>query len=403
MKAIPYTLRSFIELAESENRRGKDISRYDVNVARANRRLRDARQRFLANFTQDHDDESDRIRIRDDYRVERRELRQNRDRAVEAVLHRARTSFESKLATGAFTFALKPGPVIAGKPTYQIDSALDIAFPAKQAADAVKWAAHIEAPSRNSIIRALQTALKKRYQHVIYKVDVREFFESIPHATLLDRLAIYPNMDSITTQLVKRLLVEYELLHGSAVGLPRGVGLSSHLAELYLNQFDSILKTHPGVLFYARYVDDVVIVLEDEKALAGAKEAVAAELALLQLALNEDKTRELTSESDGDYAQDQEIEYLGYRFGRSAGKLATGLTANRKERRLRRLEQAMQSWLDTAPNAVWPNHGNNGLLLDRIRYLAGNTKLINSKSNVAIGLYFSNSALDTDAQELADL
>src|SRR5690606_17200506 len=52
---------------------------------------------------------------------------------------------------------------------------------------------------------------------------------------------------------------------------------------------------------------------------------------------------------------------------------------------------------------VWPNHGHNGLLLDRVRYLAGNTKLLNSKSNVAIGLYFSNSALDPDALELTEL
>ncbi|KQY74356.1 hypothetical protein ASD13_12870 [Microbacterium sp. Root1433D1] len=43
------------------------------------------------------------------------------------------------------------------------------------------------------------------------------------------------------------------------------------------------------------------------------------------------------------------------------------------------------------------------MLLDRIRYLAGNTKLLNSKSNVAIGLYFSNSALDENAGELREL
>lgn len=400
---VPYTVGSFIELAESENRRGKDISRIDLDVARATRALRERRKRFRLAISEYRKDDPARVEIRDAYREDRQQLRKARDQAIENALHRALTSFEDKLTRQEFTFALEPGTLVGGKITYQIGSALDIAFPAKQAADAVKRAAFIEAPSRNSIVRALKASLEKKYAHAIYKIDLKEFFESVPHSHLFSRLSIYPGLDGVSIRLARRLLAEFEAIQGSNVGLPRGVGLSSHLAELYLSGFDDVVKAHPGVLFYARYVDDIVIVLESKRDLIVLKEVVAAELDSLQLKLNQDKTREVVTDDNGDYGESAEIEYLGYRFSRSGGKLTTGLTDKRKGRRVRRLELTLQSWLTTSPNAVWPNHGHNGMLLDRIRYLAGNTKLLNSKSNVAIGLYFSNSALDTDASELAEL
>ncbi|MGF3057579.1 antiviral reverse transcriptase Drt3a [Microbacterium sp. YY-01] len=405
MKAIPYTLRSFIELAENENRRGKDISRLDPDVRRATRTLRERRERFLAEIKRLERDDPARDEVRTAYREDRLELRRERDQAVEAAMHDALSRFEEQLSNDKFTFGLREGPKVGPKatPTYRTDASLDIAYPAKQAADAVKRAARIDSSSRNSIIRALQETLDKKYLHAIYKVDVREFFESVPHRTLLQRLAAYPELDSVTSQLIRRLLHEYESIKGTDTGIPRGVGLSSHLAELYLSEFDSKLKTHPGVLFYARYVDDIVMVLESGTHLAEVKDLVASELGSLHLTLNRDKTFELITDDAGDYPPDKEIEYLGYRFFRADGRLTTGLTVKRKARRSVRLEQALNAWLSTSPSAVDPNDGHNGLLVDRVRYLAGNTKLLNSKSNVAIGLYFSNSALTPDAAELAEL
>lgn len=152
--------------------------------------------------------------------------------------------FEDKLARGEFTFALKPGPRVGDKPTYQIDSALDIAFPAKQAADVVKRADLIELPSRNSIVRALKTALEGKYPHAVYEIDVKEFFGPVPHSTLHERLTRFPKLDSVTLRLVKRLLTESEAIQCSSVGLPRGVGLSSHRAELYIPRVRGPLRSY---------------------------------------------------------------------------------------------------------------------------------------------------------------
>lgn len=403
MGSVPYTVRSFVDLATLENRRGNDISRLDPEVGRVARALRAARQRYLRRVKALPRDSPERLALRQVYRAQRNDLRNRRDEAIETALRGALHAFEEKFSARNFSFELVAGAVVGGKPTYQIGTALQTSYPAKQAAAALRNVLSKEAPSRNSVIRALRSALDKPYHHAVLKLDIEKFFESIDHFELRTRVARYSSLDRISVELTERLLWEYGAITRSQTGLPRGVGLSSHLAELYMSDFDLKIKTHPGVLFYARYVDDVVIVSENSDALAEVKQAALASLRELKLRPNPGKTYERHADDKGGYPAGKFLEYLGYRFTRVGKKLTVGLTDTRKSRRVERLELAFEHWLSTLPNANWPNTGHNGMLLDRIRYLAGNTKLLNSKSNVAIGLYFSNSALDADATELKEL
>lgn len=398
-----YTLRSFVELAERENRRGKDISRLDPDVRHATRLLQKRRELFLSTIAKFTRDDPAREPIRQAYLEARLNLRQLRDEAVESALHRALTTFERRLEKGTFSFALKPGPLAGAKQTYCIDPDLSIVFPAKEAAEAIKSAAFLDAANRNSIVRALKEALNKGYSHAVYKVDVESFFESIPHSTLLERLVRPSSLDGVSAQLARQLLSEFEAITGNATGLPRGVGLSSQLAELYMSDFDLQVKTYPGVLFYARYVDDVVVVVENNQDLEALKKVVARKLQTMSLTINAKKTREIRADLKGNYGAADAVEYLGYRFVRSANKLSTALTDRRKSRRLNRLDLTFKHWVSTDPTKTSPNHGHDGILVDRLRYLAGNTKLLNSKSNVTIGLFHSNSALDNSASELEEL
>jgi len=403
VKAPPYTLRSFIELAERESRRGNDISRLDPDVRKATRSLQRRRELFLATISKYERDDPARESIRMEYKEAREKLRQDRNAAVESALDQAVTSFEEKLDTGVFSFALRAGPVAGTKQTYCIDPALEILFPAKQAAEAIKSAASIDAPNRNSIVRALKETLNKGYDHAIYKMDVQNFFESIPHSTLIDHLARPMALDSVSAQLARQLLSEYEAITGNEMGLPRGVGLSSQLAELYMRDFDLKVRMHPGVLFYARYVDDVIVVLENDQVLEAVKLVVDDQLQNLSLKIKNEKTHDVKADGKGNYDAADQVEYLGYRFVRIQNKLVTGLTDNRKLRREERLRLTLERWSSTDPNGTSPNYGNDGMLVDRVRYLASNTKLLNSKSSVAIGLFHSNSALDESASELVEL
>lgn len=396
----PYTLESFAATAQREDQQGRTIGRRDADVRAANRALSNRRKKYTTDLAALAADDPSRSNIRGVYRSERDDLRKRRDHAVRVFLDRTLADFETRFTSDEPFYELVLGPTMAGKPTYQMTDEPSVRFAARDAARCVRELADAEVPSRNSVVRALKTALGKSYLHAIVKLDISSFFESIPHRELLRRASA---LDSITTELLQRLLNEYSDIAGVSEGLPRGVGLSSQLAELYLADLDLFLMGQPGVLFYARYVDDVVLVLDSDHSRQALTHTVEQQLALLKLQLNDAKVSNFVTDNKGNYPPGQSVEYLGYSFTRTSGRLVTGLTSKRRARRADRLELSFEAWLGKLPNPIWPNHGANGLLIDRVRFLAGNTRLVNSKSNVAIGLYFSNSALDPDSQELKDL
>src|SRR5690606_3078770 len=68
----------------------------------------------------------------------------------------------------------------------------------------------------------------------IIRRDIADFYESIDPASIRDRLLF----DPITTPRVRELLTHFFSQHASGPGIPRGVGLSAVLSELYMQQFD---------------------------------------------------------------------------------------------------------------------------------------------------------------------
>ena len=46
-------------------------------------------------------------------------------------------------------------------------------------------------------------------------------------------------------------------------GVPRGIGISSPLSEVYMQDLDKTIKERQEVVFYTRYVDDIFIILSD--------------------------------------------------------------------------------------------------------------------------------------------
>ena len=46
----------------------------------------------------------------------------------------------------------------------------------------------------------------------------------------------------------------------SADGLPRGIDISATLSELFMADLDSEIKKIDGIFFYARYVDDIIVI-----------------------------------------------------------------------------------------------------------------------------------------------
>lgn len=400
---MPYTVRSFLEIAERDARRGKDLSSIGPSVAAAIQKLKDQRHEYWTAVREFSEENEGRVRHRREYKERRETLRKSRDLEIEKALQRALARFQEALANGTYSWDLSKGKIVKGnRQTYQVSAGLSVQFPAKQAAAILRRETRNATHSRNSIVRALKNALNKNYCHAVYRVDIKKFFDSIPHVKLRHKLNVAWGFDPISLEIIELLLHEFETLRGVAAGIPQGVGLSSQLAEFYLSALDRTMRSQPGVLFYARYVDDIIIVIEDDASRATVKAELEYQLDLLGLETNSspDKYLDFVSMDDGDYPRNTQVQYLGYKFKRTNGNLVIDLTQSREKRRKNRLRVAFCRWLDKEPSRNDPNHRDEGLLAARVRFLASNTTLQNSKNNVAVGLYFSNCALDNGARHL---
>ncbi|HUY34674.1 MAG TPA: reverse transcriptase/maturase family protein [Pirellulales bacterium] len=88
------------------------------------------------------------------------------------------------------------------------------------------------------------------------KLDIRKYFDSIPHAELLRRLERLFK-DPRLLDLFARLVGSFRGSVGR--GLPIGALTSQHFANFYLGWFDREVKERWRVKGYARYMDDMVL------------------------------------------------------------------------------------------------------------------------------------------------
>lgn len=88
------------------------------------------------------------------------------------------------------------------------------------------------------------------------KLDVRKFFDSVPHARLIVFLERRIK-DRRLLELLSRIIAAYRGELG--VGLPIGSLTSQHFANFYLGWLDRFVKESLGVRGYVRYMDDMIL------------------------------------------------------------------------------------------------------------------------------------------------
>jgi len=253
-------------------------------------------------------------------------------------------------------------------------------------------------PGRQSIVAGLVKTLDNNLPKIVIRVDVASFYENVDHRRLRDLLS-GTAMSPSCQRMIDKLLDEMAALTGKAVGLPAGVGVSAKLAEFYIAQADRALRDAPGTLYFARYVDDIILVKGQEKTGAiSAGDVISSiedQLGQLYLRLNGSKTKsvELVNNSL------KKFNFLGYEFEyRGKQGMFVRLTKGRYATIRRRVDKTFDAW----DKAHIDNHGRRSLLLDRLRLLTGNTRLSHNKRNAMVGIYFSNPHL-TDLANLRTL
>lgn len=212
-------------------------------------------------------------------------------------------------------------------------------------------------------------AWAQSYRYVL-KMDVRQYFPSIDHALLKEKLRRRLN-DHRVLALLDQIIDGSPTLVSEAcyfsgddlftplsrrVGIPIGNLTSQFFANLYLDDLDHYIKQVLKVRPYLRYVDDMVVLGHDKAQLADIRAAVRDRLAVDRLRLHPHKAH-ITRVADG-------LNLLGYVVFPTQRRLRND-NGHRFARKLRRMARAFgagrlewatavastQSWIGHARHA----------------------------------------------------
>lgn len=183
----------------------------------------------------------------------------------------------------------------------------------RKAAQNIRVISNAKQANRLEIVRRLALLLSEGIPFTVARFDIQSFYESIDHGFLKEILRLRFRT-APGTRLVLRNFVD-QCEEQCISGLPRGIAISAALSELYLQDFDDRIRRDFNTYIYARYVDDVILVMESTDRLCAFRKAVVRMLPR-GLNLNAQKTKLMTF--GGIRASSPKLEhqfdYLGFSF-----------------------------------------------------------------------------------------
>lgn len=164
----------------------------------------------------------------------------------------------------------------------------------------------------------------------VLKMDIKQFFPSIPHDKLKKRLA-----NQIHDEHMLELM--YEIIDVIDIGLPLGFYTSQWLSNWYLQPLDHYIKEELAATHYVRYMDDMVVFSSNKRKLHKMRLEIERYLQTeLGLELNS-----IWQVFRFDYIKDgkhrgRDLDFMGFRFWRDRTTLRRSIWYNicRKARKI---------------------------------------------------------------------
>lgn len=156
-------------------------------------------------------------------------------------------------------------------------------------------------------LRRVDRLVKEGYKYTV-DVDLKSYFDTIPHDRLIQELRKYIADNSAIT-LVEKFL-QAQIMDGlehwtPTAGAPQGAIISPLLSNLYLNDLDHMMAAAGYQM--TRYADDLVIQCRTREQAEAALAQVRTWTAERGLTLHPTKTKIV-------HVDDEGFEFLGYRF-----------------------------------------------------------------------------------------
>lgn len=393
-----YSVDNFVRIYFNENRKGNFIERiyfpdlkvYSNAIVKLNRSIR-----LLKNMRR-HEKITD-IYFKKSLRKKRDIKKQFQEKKVNQ-LKSDLLSVATAISEKKMNIKLSNTFSIAGKPVYTIKQTVEIFFLLKQLQNNLNRCFKINMADRYEIVSQLINVLNNKFPKYVIKTDIVSFYENIPHDGLKNLIQKNPALDSFSKEIIWKILKGYESLSGEKKGVPRGIGVSAYLSELYMRDIDERIRNIKNLTFYARYVDDIVAVFTPNviDCTEDFSKIVAKEIEDVgKLELNPRKTDIFDLRNS---EVEKKIEFLGYDIAFHGGH-RVGLTKKKLEKYKNKIDKIFQYYNYTSKH---DEKMARKVFIKSMKYVTQNTRLLNVKKNILVGIYFSNSLL-TDTKDLREL
>ena len=336
------------------------------------------------------------------------ELKRTKSRLLKEYLE----ELSQEVNARGFRFQLKCLDPKAAKAVFTLGAKSHAAFFAmKQLQHNLRNTFKVVTANRRHILANIKTFLNSKIPVYIIRTDIDSFFESIPQDKLKNLVLQESLLSPKSRSFVKGVLNEYERIKSKVAslpkgcGVPRGVGISSYLSEIYLRGLDRELSSRREVLYYARYVDDIFIILsglDSHKTLEDYYKGIT-DLCdrKFRLKLKQPATSskcQLIDLFSKDNVPEEVFDYLGYQL-RVKRQSKYGVTCSfwMAQCKIDRVKDRIKNAIGHFESLSKLNARQAYLdLLDSMDYLTGNISLSGVKSGVKVGLYYSNDLLSED-------
>lgn len=246
----------------------------------------------------------------------------------------------------------------------------------------------VQQANRDTIVKHMKLLLSENVEMQIIRLDVRHFYDNVNRERILNKLIDDARLSHQSLMLLQNLFGNRVIKAHS--GLPKGLGISAVLSELYMKYFDLDFKKIEGVYYYARFVDDIIVFCSSEMSKTLSWEYASEELKKIGLQLNKNKSYCLAPKQSG-----SPFTYLGYTFQ----FLKDHLEVTIAQKKLNIIKTRI-----TKTFVRYSKDHDFSLLKLRIKYLTGNFTLYNPHTlqPIKVGIYF-NYKMSNKVSVLKDL
>jgi hypothetical protein len=304
---------------------------------------------------------------------------------------------------GFATLPLTPNN-LAGRTIFQVnDLSSDLVL--RKAAQNIRRITASKQGSRIEIIRRLRLFCEEGMPFTIAKMDIKSFYPSIDQETLSSQLNQRLMTAPSTRSVIHSLIAQCK--SSSVGGLPPGLAISAELSEFYMQDFDRHMREVLSAHYFARYVDDMVLVLpelEDPKALKKQVEDILPKG--LKLNFSKSKIYVFGGAKVKSPSIERCFDYLGFKFSvfqiekvknnPSFRKVDLDISASKVKKNKTRIVKSLLQYLAD---------GNFDDLRDRVRILTCGYQFFDERQQKrrGAGLQHTYSLIDSDAPALAEL